>query len=81
METVATIGCWSDMKTLRHYVGAEALAAKVMMELKQEDASGRLSDLLQEVLKNIDEWKADAAPPVDEPKEKGDQTPSCTAHT
>ena len=70
METVAAMGCWSDMKTLQHYVGAEALVEKVMMELRQKDSSRCLGDLMQELLEKMGQWKAESAPLAGAPREK-----------
>ena len=62
LETVAAVGSWSDLKTLRHYVGTEALASKMLMELKHEDATGRMSELMEQVISEMASWKAAQVP-------------------
>ena len=51
-----------DVKTLRHYVGTEALASKMLMELKHEDATGRMSELMEQVITEMASWKAAQGP-------------------
>ena len=45
-------------------MGTEALASKMLMELKHEDATGRMSEFMEQVITEMASWKAAQAAQV-----------------
>ena len=63
LQTVAVIGCWSNLEVLKHYVGAALLSRRMKREL--EDEAGRsgfksannLDEIMKEVLERLSNVK------------------------
>ena len=53
LDTTATIGCWSDIRTLKYYAGSEVLALRLQAEMSRHGESrqaSQLSEALQKLL-------------------------------